>query len=136
MATFPNIGSLDQKILIEQYTLSKNAYGEQEKTWVGIAEPWAKVEYRGGTKEEEDGKITSIEDIVFTIRHISTLSPKMRIAFDGLYYTIRSIENIGRKAFTEIKSDSRINEPADYMTADMDTITVDSTSVTADRITL
>lgn len=138
MAELPNIGILDRKVTIQTYSLTTNSFGEKVKIWTTHATVWAAVNYNGGKKEEEDGKLTSTDDITFTIRYMSDLISKMRVVFENKYYTIRDIEQIGRRRFSEIKTDSRVIDGNDTgetgpITADMTTITVDSTDISADQ---
>jgi SPP1 family predicted phage head-tail adaptor len=136
-STPPSIGSLDRKIAIESYSITVSASGERTKSaWRTFAEAWANVTYQGGDKGEEDEKITAVSDISFTIRYMEGLQTRMRIRFEDKYYAIRSIDNIGRRKYIDIKSDTRTTEDIDYLTADMTTIKVDSTAYTADAITI
>ena len=98
MPTILPIGKLDRRITIQTPTDGQGEeYGEVTQTWTDWLETYANV-YSGGGREFEAAKqINADIDTQFQIRWISGLSPKMRIYYDGLYYDIYRIQEVGRR---------------------------------------
>lgn len=107
MSATPNIGEMDEQIVIETYTVTKQDSGERTRSWTAFASVWAKVEEKAGNKSEEDEKLTAIEAIAFTIRYVANVSNKMRVKWNDEYYTIREVNEIVPNTFIEIITDIR-----------------------------
>lgn len=92
------IGKMDRLITIEQATeIQGSDYGENTQTWSTWKLLYANV-YTGGGREFEAAKQINAEiDTQFQIRWVDGLSPKMRISYDGRYYDIYRIQEVGRR---------------------------------------
>ena len=92
-----NIAKLDRKIVIQDYTDSKNAYGESVRTWDTFHTTFAHVQRDGGMDREEGGKTTATQKVKFKIRFFDGINETMRIYYDGFYYVITQIQELGRE---------------------------------------
>lgn len=95
-------GRLDRRITIQTFTESQNSVGEPIKTWSNLATVWAaKLDVTG--REAFTGVERYAEvDTKFKIRWRDDLSVEMRISYDGRYYDIVHIAEIGRQEALEI----------------------------------
>ena len=102
------IGKLDRRITIEQLTQGKGAdYGEPTETWSAWATVWANVYYGGGREFEQARQINAEIDTQFQIRYRPGILATMRIAYDGRYYDIYRIDEVGRKGRWNIWAKAR-----------------------------
>lgn len=95
-------GPLDRRITIEVRTVTQNDAGAPVESWAEFATVWAqKTDLRGDeffAAQKENGEITTR----FRIRHFAGLKAEMRIAYDGLYYDIVQLMELGRRDGWEI----------------------------------
>ena len=98
------IGELDRRVVIERPTEATNSYGERETAWGTYLEVWAKIDWKGGKRNEESQKLTAISNVLFFIRNLGvTVNETMRINYDSKYYYIHVINEIeGREKFLEL----------------------------------
>lgn len=92
------IGKLDRLITIQEATDTQGSdYGDNTKSWATWKSPWANVKHFSGGEKQEARQIYAEVKTRFQIRWVSGLSPKMRISYDGRYYDIYEIEEVGRR---------------------------------------
>jgi len=92
------IGKLDRRITIQSLTQGIGAdYGEPTQTWTDWATVWANVYYGGGREFEHARQLTAEIDTQFQIRYVEGLLPTMRIAYEGRYYDIYRMDEVGRR---------------------------------------
>ena len=101
--------NLDRLITIEQYTVTRDAIGQEVKTWIVWKENvWAAKEIKNLQKQEEGlsrNMLVSEGIIEWNIRNIGTPNPKMRIIDDtGQIYNIERIDEIGRREGWSLKA--------------------------------
>jgi SPP1 family predicted phage head-tail adaptor len=90
------IGKLDRRITIEQATQGVGPFGEPVETWAALATVWANA-YAGSGKEFVAARQINAEvSMQFQIRWIADLSTTMRILYDGKYFDIVDIAEVGR----------------------------------------
>jgi SPP1 family predicted phage head-tail adaptor len=58
---------------------------------------WASIEYQPGSEVDEADQRTALQRVVFVIRYKSTVTDLMRVYYGSKYYTIISIQEVGRK---------------------------------------
>ena len=87
-----NIGRLDRKIVIQNFTDAKNTYGESVRTWATYHTAFAAVSKAGGTDRNEADKTTATQNIKFKIRFYAGINENMRILYDGFEYDITQIQ--------------------------------------------
>jgi SPP1 family predicted phage head-tail adaptor len=95
-------GELDRKIVIEAATATRDAYGAETLTWATFVEVWAKKRDLRGDEYFTAQQMTAKVDAIFTIYWLDGLLETMRILYDGKYWDIRSINELGRREGQEI----------------------------------
>lgn len=104
------IGHLDRRITLQNYSTSVNSYGELIESYSTYREVWAKVDFDGGSQSDEFDRITAISKVKFFIRNLdlANLTEKTRISYDSKLYYIQAINEIeGRDSFLEIMTEQR-----------------------------
>ena len=96
-------GRLDRKIIIQQQTTTKNAYGETIISWSDLTPMWAEVKQQSAREAWEAGKVSEIE-MMFRIRYRSDIDNTMRIVYDGVNYDITGVRELGRRDGLEIQA--------------------------------
>lgn len=105
LATKTEIGRMDERITFQQEIIGANVSNEDVQTgWQDIGSMptvWANVEpiagSRPGNEEYRADKLTAFETLVFEIRYRSDLTTELRISYNGKYYDIVAITEVGRK---------------------------------------
>lgn len=92
-----NIGRLDRKIVIENFTTAKNSLNETVSTWNTFHTCFAAVQMAGGSETVEADKITAVNKVKFKIRYFAGINEKMRVLYDSNYYDILEIHELGRE---------------------------------------
>lgn len=101
------VGRYDRQITIEQLTQGQDDYGLPTETWTTFASVWANA-YSGSGRELEAARQISAEvSTQFQIRYVAGVSATMRILYDGLYYDIVHISEVGRRDRIDIFAKAR-----------------------------
>jgi len=95
-------GKMDRRIVIERAALTTNQYGERAEAWATYATVWAEVSYKygSGTESIQSDQILTKQPVSFTIRFsadVSGVIPSDRVSYDGNYYQIEALQEIGRR---------------------------------------
>ncbi len=100
------VGELDRQITLEARTEVQNDYGGGDVTWNKISDVWAKVVWnRGDEKDMDDVVLRAVSTVTFVIRYRSDARGKtMRVVYDGAYYDVKTVAEVGRKRFLELKT--------------------------------
>ena len=100
------IGKLDRQITIQSLTQTQGEYGELIDTWTDVATVWANA-YAGAGKEFVAARQVNAEvSMQFQIRWMA-LSTTMRILYDGKYFDIVDIAEVGRRERLNIFAKAR-----------------------------
>lgn len=99
--------NLDRRITIQQPTRTANAFGETVESFSTLVEVWASKMDDSGKEQYEMGQVTSVTNVTFGIRYLSTVKPDMMVLYDGQTFIIRSIEETGRKWGMMLKTELR-----------------------------
>lgn len=106
MSKSVKIGSLKDRITIEETTPSQNAYGEEVNSWATITDGtvYARAEWSNTGSGEIYSKqgIAGYEVVNFVVRHRTDLTPKMRILYKSKYYNIKNIKEIEFNKYLEL----------------------------------
>ena len=104
------IGHLDRRVTLQNYSTTRNVYGELIESYSDYRTVWAKVDFDGGSQSDEFDRITAISKVKFFIRNLdlADLTEKTRISYDSKLYYIQAINEIeGRDSFLEIITEQR-----------------------------
>jgi SPP1 family predicted phage head-tail adaptor len=90
-------GRLRQQVIIENFTVTKNAFGEEIPGWATYMSTWAAVEPVRGREYMEARQVQADVDTRIRVRAQSgkTILPTMRVKFGSRIYTIQSVINVG-----------------------------------------
>lgn len=94
----PFIGQMDKLIEVYKVVNVPNEIGEPKPTDILVSKPWAKMEDKNGSVEEE-GKILSVVNRTYTIRRnpeIAEHGRQMHIVHGSRKFKIDSMLEIGR----------------------------------------
>lgn len=96
-------GKLDRKVTIQDYTKTKDAFGQEVETWQDVVTvPCGKKDLISTSTQEaseaaqEQTKTTS----EFTIRYYAGLEGNYRLKFENEIYEIVRVAERGRKRYT------------------------------------
>lgn len=95
-------GALDRKIIIESTSESRGAFGEVTDTWATYATLWAQAIPISGKERLASDRTVAVRGYKFKTRWISGVTAKMRVSYDGEYWNIIGIAEIGRREGLEI----------------------------------
>lgn len=100
---------LDRVITIESYTVTRDAMGQEVKSWTTWRTCYAeKVEAIATYRKEEDylkNQLVAEAAVAWKIRNIGTPTTLMRIIDDtGVVYDIERVDEIGRRLGWQLKS--------------------------------
>ena len=98
-------GRLDRRIVIQQAELVQDSFGQPVQIWTDFQKLWARVTYPTAAERFHSAALHSERTAVFTIRFITNLDEKMRISYEGLYWKITGIREIGRREGYEISGE-------------------------------
>jgi SPP1 family predicted phage head-tail adaptor len=95
MAKKKEIGSFNRRIVIQEEISERNTHNEDEISgWATFKSVWANVKDEDQFSNREylvSDQITAKRTLIFTIRYILGVTEKMRISYDGDYFSIVSI---------------------------------------------
>jgi head-tail adaptor len=104
-------GELDRRLTIERKTVTLNSLGEQVETWAPLASNIAASKsYRRANENVQAAEVAAIRVLRFVIRWsttVATVNPKDRILFEGAYFDLIEVNEIGRKVGFEIFAQAR-----------------------------
>lgn len=96
------IGELNRRITIQRATPTTNSYGEEIVTWSKLATAWAAMRNVPQKEPFAGDQFVSVVSTIFTLRHRSDVTAKMRIVDDGKIYEIDSVADPdGARRFVE-----------------------------------
>ena len=89
------VGMLKAKVTIQQVSETPNAYGERVITWNNYAaNRWAEVDPQKGVEQFLRQRTISEDTVLFRLRYIAGVIPKMKLVYGGNDYNIRSVINV------------------------------------------
>ena len=104
------VGRLNQRIIIQNYTQTQNSFGEVVRSYSTLYTRWANVKPTGGSESiQADEKVAS-RIAEFTIRMQGTaIDEKMRIVWNDFTWEIVSIDEggINLKEYYKIQAVSK-----------------------------
>jgi len=88
----------NDKIIIQQKTVSADTYGERDPTWTTYKTVWAEMIDEGGVVDYESDMPIYTDTRAFKIHthDAPSVTTKMRVSWNSEYHMIRSIRKAGR----------------------------------------
>ena len=87
----PGAGELNQRITLQQKTVTRNGIGEEVVTWSDVVTTWAKVMPLRGNAFYTANQEQHVIDARFLIRERSGLNVGMRLLWKGAPYDITNL---------------------------------------------
>lgn len=81
-------GLLDQRIVLEQKSVTRNAIGEEVETWATFATVWARYRPAKVGEQVAGAQLQAEHEAVFRIRWLSGVDPEMRVVWRGQRYEL------------------------------------------------
>ena len=97
-----NPGDLDRRIVIKRQTTTTQNNGERKVSLEAYATRWASVKYKNGKEGEEADEITSVQDVIFTVRHDANIDTTYVVSYNSKDHDIQSVNPMGRKDFLQL----------------------------------
>lgn len=89
------VGRLKAKVTIQSATEAPDAYGDPVQTWGNFAaNRWAEVDPQKGVEQFLRQRTISEDTVLFRLRYIIGVKPKMKLVYGGDDYDIRSVINV------------------------------------------
>lgn len=98
------IGDLDQRITIQSFTVETDANGQDLPVWSTLKTVWAKVLYERADESTEADQLVAASIVKFIIRD-TTITEVMRIRWEGNYYRVLGIEEIGLNRYLAVRTE-------------------------------
>lgn len=95
-------GRLDRLITIQRKLTTKNSTGNESESYYDLINLWSSMRAYTGTEKTESSEIVASGFYVFKSRYSNNVKPKDRISYNGNYYDIVSVIELGRKDGLEI----------------------------------
>ncbi|MEO1067393.1 MAG: phage head closure protein [Pseudomonadota bacterium] len=96
-------GDLDRTVTIERYQEFANAFNEQEKVWSVLAgNVPAKQKPNRGSERFSARQMTGGAVLTLHMRYRDDIRLQDRILYDGKYWGIQDIRELGRRRVTEV----------------------------------
>lgn len=93
-----NTGLMDRRLVIYSYTQTPGVDGQPTESYSQLYSGVpAKREFKNGSEQDNDGKQTVMQNVVYTIRYATGITEKGKVLDGGRYYDIDNIEEIGRR---------------------------------------
>ena len=88
----------NDKIIIQQKSVSADTYGERDATWTTYKTVWAERQDQNGYKSDQTDMPVFTDGISFKIHahDAPDVTTKMRVSYDSLYWDIIRMERGGR----------------------------------------
>lgn len=99
------VGRLDRKIDIEQPVATKNSIGEEIYSWSIWQRCWAQYVPKKADERYGSDAVRENRFVQFKTRYWPGLLVTFRILFEGNYYRIRGITEIGRREGWEVDAE-------------------------------
>jgi SPP1 family predicted phage head-tail adaptor len=134
--------NLDRRITIQGQSLSHSDSGEEVVTWEDVATVWAEKRENAGAERFAARQNVGYAVKTFAFRWsnaVKGVTVEDRILFDGRYFNITDVREIGRRVGIEVDAyaagEIPIAEGEASVTFDSEDTTFDSTEITMDAET-
>jgi SPP1 family predicted phage head-tail adaptor len=104
-------GSLDQRVRIEQKSVTRDSFKAEVVTWVTVATVWAEVTPLRGRELFAAAQLQSTADMRFRIRYRSDITTAHRLVHRGINYDVRYVAEIPpQKSGLEILAETGVHD--------------------------
>lgn len=90
-------GVLDRRIIIESKSEVIASNGQRTLTWSTFLTVWSNPVEKDGLEKTDDSNRSTKRMVNFRVRYNSTITNEMRIKWDGEWYKIEDIKELGRQ---------------------------------------
>jgi len=97
-----NVGTLNRRVRIETYTTSVDSYGEPIKTWIALDHVWADIQPLRNSEQFAAQQVNRLVSLRMTVHYRTDVTEQMRILYDGDYYDIQGIRELGYREGLEL----------------------------------
>lgn len=102
-------GRLRDRIVIQDVTVTKDAYGASTEVWADWKTVWGRNVVRWSGEKDYDQQTQNITRMVFEIRYLSGVTAKKRILWDGRTFDIEGVTNPdGLKKYMHVTCEERV----------------------------
>jgi SPP1 family predicted phage head-tail adaptor len=100
-----NIGKLNKRVTIEEYTTARDDYNAEVRTWTTSGPYWAGIEYTTARSDEEAiaQRIASRVYALVTMRYRSSIRPEMKLVHDNERFNILTILPDNKKQYMRLE---------------------------------
>lgn len=89
-------GELDTPLVIEQRSVTRDAYGAELVSWITFASSWGRFEDVGGGESLRGAEVQAQRLTRVTVRHVAGITADMRVVGAGRTLQIKAIAEISR----------------------------------------
>lgn len=102
-------GKLDQRIIVDRVSVTRDALGQEVETWGELTTVWAMVKWVSDEERFSQAQLTPTQTVRFTIRSSVTsraITPRDRVRYAGANWDIHGVKPTldGRNRFIEISA--------------------------------
>lgn len=103
---------LDRKISIYEPVLIKSSSGAEKEEWrlVTLPEVYAELKFGSGKESQEGKQVVAAVTHQFKIRYRSDLKETFILLFEGKYFDILGIQEMGRRKYLIITAEAKDND--------------------------
>lgn len=95
-------GLMRDRIVLQQYTSTRDDWGHEQRRWEDLATVWAEKKYKNSQLTSEVKGITHIMQVIFRIRYRSDVDTKMRVKQGSKLFDIVGMKQVGHQEVLEI----------------------------------
>ena len=97
-----NAGRLDQRVTLQQKSVTRAANGEEVVSWTPVATVWAEVRQIRGKEFFAAAQMQDATDVRVRIRYRAGVTRDMRLLWRGASLDIVAVIELGRKEALEL----------------------------------
>ncbi len=90
-------GRLDRRIIIQVKTEDVASNMQRTLSWSTHLEVWSNPVQKDGVEKDDNNNRSTMRMVNFRVRYNNTITNEMRVIWEGNYYKIEDIKELGRK---------------------------------------
>lgn len=87
--------TLRHKVILQQKNMIADGAGGFTASWQDIATLWAEIKQLKASEKYTGGQVTPTATHIFRLRYNDDVTTGMRFSYDGRFFNIRALHNIG-----------------------------------------